>query len=253
MGRSLGYDFSRYKPLRSDPFVAQASLCPKAQIVFDIGGFVGDVAAKYAKMYPGATIISCEPFEESFRQLSETARREQGAKILPIQTAVGAVVGEVEFHINARAETNSLLPRSTGPRYFAANAGPVTTMRVRQTTVDILAAEHGPPNILKIDTQGADLLVIAGAVETLTTSPPELILCEVNFVPHYEGSALFGDVLAALGKYGYSLFGLYELCHATNGQLRFGDALFTSRHCRARLESLLRPTQSEPGRGVELG
>jgi len=229
--RPAGYDLRHYKPLRSDPYVVQATLCPNAAIVYDIGAFRGQTALQYAALFPQARVYAVEPFPESFKLLPTTSR------ITPLNAAIGAAEGVVTFHVNGRPETNSLLPRTAGSRYFAEDANAVATIQVPAITIDRLATEHGPPDIIKLDVQGAELLAIAGAVKTLTESAPSLIYTEVNFVPHYEGSALFGGVLGALGAYGYTLFGLYDLHHAANGQIRFGDALFVSPALRALLDA----------------
>jgi hypothetical protein len=60
-----------------------------------------------------------------------------------------------------------------------------------------------------------------------------IIHTEVTFVPHYERGALFCDVCAYLNDRGYTLFNIYDLQWAQNGQVRFGDALFVNARLRS--------------------
>ena len=50
---------------------------------------------------------------------------------------------------------------------------------------------------------------------------------------HYENAPLFHDISSFLSKYGYSLFDIYDLYRAKNGQIRYGDALFVSESVRS--------------------
>jgi hypothetical protein len=71
-----------------------------------------------------------------------------------------------------------------------------------------------------------------GAKETLEANRVSLIYTETLFVPHYQNNPLFYELWTRLAEYGYTLFNLYDLYHARNGQLRFADALFVSPQMR---------------------
>ena len=80
-------------------------------------------------------------------------------------------------------------------------------VRVEATTLDALTAGERV-SLLKIDVQGAECMVLAGASSTLEHAAS--VLLEVSFVPHYEGGSDFtaihlmmrerGFVLAAIGN-----------------------------------------------------
>ena len=53
------------------------------------------------------------------------------------------------------------------------------------------------------------------------------------FVSHYENNPLFYKIWDFLESYQYTLFDIYNLCRAKNGQLRFGDALFVHPQVRS--------------------
>lgn len=105
------------------------------------------------------------------------------------------------------------------------------------TTLDVFLSENSgiQPDFVKLDTQGTELDVLQGADRTLKSVG--MVEVEVEFLPVYEGQALFQDVTAFMFERGYEL--LYLNRHMVNrkqifdgpsrGQLLFGDALFGKR------------------------
>lgn len=82
----------------------------------------------------------------------------------------------------------------------------------------------GAIDLLKIDTQGAELRVLTGGVRGLERV--RLIWIEVSFRPMYEGSAVFSDVYAFLRGQGFRLHSLHEGFRGVDGELLQADALF---------------------------
>lgn len=76
----------------------------------------------------------------------------------------------------------------------------VTT--IKTVSLDYFARENnvGPIDFIKIDIQGAELDVFQGG--TLTLKNVVAIVCEVEFVHHYENQPLFGDVSSFLAEQG---------------------------------------------------
>lgn len=82
------------------------------------------------------------------------------------------------------------------------------TERVRTTTVDAYAREHGTPDVLSIDVQGAETRVFAGAQDTL--SKVLAVISEVEFEPIYEGQGLFDRQMQMLRGHGFRLAHLFQ-------------------------------------------
>jgi FkbM family methyltransferase len=128
-------------------------------------------------------------------------------------------VGEATFYVNKYPLSSGLLP--TNPKYARevhAEVPDVTwgqnteldhTVQVRTITIDILANDLEKPDVISIDTQGAELRVLRGASETLKD-----VLCvvsEVEFAPIYEGQPLFDEQMAFLRPYGFRLMELFSV------------------------------------------
>jgi hypothetical protein len=150
--------------------------------------------------------------------------------------ALGDRVGKRPFFVNPTMHANnSLLPRPTeGRRYYPREAELERTITVQVTTLDQYCRDQRIDhiNVLKMDAQGAELLIIKGADEMLRRGAIDLIYCELLFIPHYEECALFDEIVVALRSYGFSLYNLYDTSIAANGQLSFGDAILLSERLR---------------------
>jgi Methyltransferase FkbM domain len=140
--------------------------------------------------------------------------------------------------VNGYDATNSLLPRpSAGRRYYPKHAGPKETIEVEVITLDefVAGTDMSAIDILKLDIQGGELMALRGAMRLLEAGNVSLIYTEVMFIPHYDGEPLFYEIWSFLEQFGYSLFDIYNTVTATNGQLRYGDALFVNRVVRSKV------------------
>jgi FkbM family methyltransferase len=100
-------------------------------------------------------------------------------------------------------------------------------IKCRLATLDTICKENefnDVVNLLKIDVQGAEHLVLAGAEATLKRT--ELIWTEVSFQPLYDGSSTIEDVITFCKVRGFILKHLTEGFCGSNGELLQGDALF---------------------------
>jgi hypothetical protein len=103
---------------------------------------------------------------------------------------------------------------------------------VQTWTLDQLCAEHGLEEIdlLKLDTQGAELRVLAGGTHVLKDQKVRLLCLEVLFVPLYEQQAEVGEVLSILQQHRYHLYDWYNFSYDDSGQVLFGDVMFLPDH-----------------------
>ncbi len=220
-----------------DSFAAQRILLQRAGIerpvIFDLGAHQGQTTARYAEIFPGGTFYCFEPFPNSFEELRKKFAADDRVKLMNL--AVGKASGKSDFFVNAASATNSLLPRpKEARRYYPQRAVPKTKIEVMTTSIDdfVRAEEIERIDLLKLDIQGGELLAFQGSINTLQRLRIPILFTETMFVPHYERQPLFHEIWAFLGRYGYSLFDLYHLRKAKNGQLRFADALFVHESLR---------------------
>ena len=78
---------------------------------------------------------------------------------------------------------------------------------------------------MKIDAQGYEDKVLAGAPQTLTRAKAAII--EVSFRELYEGQPLFDSIYRTMHDAGFSYRGnLYQLVHPNDRSVLQADALF---------------------------
>lgn len=63
----------------------------------------------------------------------------------------------------------------------------------------------------------------------------KVIFTEILFIPLYKGQAFFYQVCDYLYQYGYYLYDFYNIDYSSNGQAKWGDALFVSPEIRREL------------------
>ncbi len=169
--------------------------------VVDIGANIGLYTALAAKgVGPTGRVLALEPDPESFAFLRRTIAENGFENVEPFQVAASAAAGDAELYSNPDNRGDS--------RLYADPLLGDKPLQVRTTTVDELLGSRNlrSVDVLKIDTQGAEGLVLAGARETLANSPNLTILME--FWPY--GLARTGSradvLLALLRESGFQIF-----------------------------------------------
>ena len=146
-----------------------------------------------------------------------------------IEGALDASPGPREFHVNDFKETSSLLPIRRGiPELSGIELGLHSVIACRAYTLhEVLAAERiGSVDLLKLDVQGKEDDVLAGAGPSLGTV--SMIWTEVSFRRLYEQSCTFFEVYARLNAAGFALMAIEPGFRAPNGELLQADALFVN-------------------------
>lgn len=234
--QSLAHKFG-YHIIRQDAKVStDNAFSEQLRLVGDSSSYVVEVGAadgrdteSYARAFPNARVLAFEPLPESF----ETLRARCGT--LPSITAVNAAVSDVrgraQFNVGHWKDSSSLLKsRPNGSNYDAYQAAAHTTT-VEVVTLDEVCAREGfaRVDLLKMDAQGAELKILAGAADLLGRNAVRVVYAEVHFAESYEGSGLFHDLSLLLHRHEFYVHGLYDLTRDHRGRLLWGDAIFVHR------------------------
>lgn len=161
IGRSIDvYYRDAGRTARMDALNAQFVL--PSGLAFDVGAHVGDRTASFLRL--GARAVALEPQPAVFRALRLIHGRTPHATLLNL--AVGAQPGTIDLHINTANPTVSTASRDLIDAAPTADAWQAevwdSTIRVPVTTLDILIADHGIPDFVKIDVEGHELAVLQG-------------------------------------------------------------------------------------------
>lgn len=139
----------------------------------DVGANVGFYSMIVARLAgSGGRVFSFEPLADNLRWIEHNARLNGFAQVTARCEALGNVDGEARFMRSEQPTWGRLSSVGQPP---ARPAGEVT-VKVRR--LDNLLAEGAvaPPNLMKIDVEGAEAGVLEGAAETLRRCRPLLII-----------------------------------------------------------------------------
>jgi FkbM family methyltransferase len=229
-------DMSDHDPSFSTKLAALLRRSRRAPRIFIDGGAChGDFTALLAADFADAEIHAFEPDPSLSAGIEK--RFADVPRVHVWNLALHERAGAADLQVHADPGTSSLLARPSGDRrYFHSSDRIVDTVPVATAALDAFIEVHAPEGVglLKLDTQGSELAILHGARRALAAAAIDVIYTEFFVVPHYAGAPLLGDLMNHLAQFHYSLFDLFKGPNASNGQLRFGDAIFVSEPFRAR-------------------
>lgn len=193
--------------------------------VLDIGANVGQYASLIRAAGFAGRIISCEPLAGAYAELSRRAGGDGTWTALNV--AVGATAGTTTINVAANSFSSSVLDMTDAHRDAAPGSEYIATETVDLTTVADLVAQHDVDpgrSLLKIDTQGFESEVLAGAGELVGRFAA--IQLELSFVELYAGQPLYADMLARMSDAGYRIQQLEPGISDADGRLLQVDGVF---------------------------
>ena len=136
--------------------------------IIDAGGYVGDTALLFSS-YTDKSIHVFEASPSNMDIIRETIRLNQLENIVPVSKALGEKSGMATFSLGERNSCNSLVERP-GYNYPDHIEVPVITLDdyVRENNLEV--------GLIKVDIEGGEQLLLKGAVETIRTQHPILLI-----------------------------------------------------------------------------
>lgn len=182
--------------------------------VFDVGAFNGHFGRflRGKVGFPG-TILSFEPQPGPFRALAEATAGDERWHALPF--GLGDKSGEFEMNVMNRLWFSSFLPPSEStPTSMVTGNSIVSTVRARMERIEDrfaeLEAQYGFSRpFLKMDTQGLDLQVFAGAGSRIGQFVG--LQSEVAVIKIYVGMPDWREALAEYERAGFVLSAFFPV------------------------------------------
>ena len=167
-------------------------------ICCDVGAFIGVISLAMTK-YLGKRgyVIAFEPSLKNFNRLRENIDFNRKTNIFPVHAAISDTLGKCRI---ANTDGEPGKERIVQPiDYCQDNKHEI----VLKTTLDNFAACYGIKNLalLKIDAEGFDDKVLAGAAKFLERQAIDYIIVEFN-----DGTECSNNVLKILADYKYDVF-----------------------------------------------
>lgn len=179
------------------------------RVIIDVGVAHGTYTLYDA--FPGAALLLVEPMAEFSGTMAAICHSRPGSRFVSV--AAGAENGSLELSF----------PDALDGASAVVAFGETRTVPVR--TVDSIVDESGltGPFILKIDVQGFEDQVLAGASGTLRDCAAVLVECAV--FPAGGGPGI-GGMITLMGKLGFVPFDLYDGMRMSHGALAQIDLAF---------------------------
>jgi len=168
-------------------------------IFFDVGANAGLFAISAAKKIGGKGVFAFEPCSSTFDLLRRNLQLNRLADVNVIQNALGDLVCEGVLQINDRGRDGlNTLGQAIHP-----DSKVVGQENVRITTLDVFMNDHNVPrvDVMKVDIEGAELMMFRGARNLLARADAPLIL--------YEG---FGFLTRGFGYHPVEILWFLETC-----------------------------------------
>ena len=180
----------------------QSTLKP-GDVFLDVGAHAGYCTLLAAKQVgPTGVVLACEPNPASVRQLEANIERSRLGNVIVESTAIGDSTDPVTLFLNA--ESNSGMASLS-----KANVSGNTGLSVQCAPLDELVRKHGieRADLVKIDVEGAEMLVLRGMKDILRRLRPTVVL---ELEPHLLSSfgVTVSDVTQFLEDVDYSVSSL---------------------------------------------
>ncbi|GAA6130729.1 FkbM family methyltransferase [Halopseudomonas sabulinigri] len=188
-------DFGSYEAVETQ-FLK--SVFADGDVFLDIGANLGWYSLVLGRNCPSSRIFAFEPIPSTVEIMEKNIRLNHLENIQAVCMGVFNKVDELDF-LFAPDVSGATSLKLTGQDRGRTS---IQNVACQTTTIDVFCATHDiVPSLLKIDVEGAELMVVEGAQETLHSTP--IILMELL----RKWSKAFGyhpnDVFALLGNYGY--------------------------------------------------
>lgn len=219
--RRVGYDIV---PLAAGlPALQRRLLCRPGVTALDVGANVGQYAERLRDVGFKGQIVSFEPGSAAFAILRQKASKD------PLwdarHVALSSANGTSTLHVSQNSVSSSLHAVANEHLSAAPRSRTIAAEEVSVDTLDVAVAGGHGQYWIKLDVQGHELAVLAGAERTLTDS--FAVQAELSFTDLYDGQADWLTLCAFVREHGLRLRYLepgYE--DRSTGYMLQADALF---------------------------
>ena len=148
-------------------------VCSGKSVFIDVGAHIGLYSLPVSEVLkPGGRVYAFEPAESNYHHLLKHIAYNNIDNILAYQTVVGDTTKDsVVFyeHVVSSSPFSGLVRKKTAASYVGKQRS--------QVCLDDFCAENGlVPDVIKIDVEGAELLVLRGVQRILTQYEPMIFL-----------------------------------------------------------------------------
>ena len=226
--RRLGYDILSVDVITlPDSQYAKLLRANRINLVLDVGANAGQFGQRLRQLGYRGRIVSFEPLQQARTSLQAVCSKDPDW-LLAERAALGDRDGEIDVHVSANSESSSALEMLDAHLRSAPQSRYVGKERVPLRRLDGMARRYLTADsitLLKIDTQGFEDRVLAGAAGVL----PHVagLHLELSLVPLYAEQKLFAEMTALARTLGFEPWAIWPtFVDPGTGRLLQVDATF---------------------------
>ena len=212
--RAFGFDIISYR--RQDSLVShlrEALNLLDVNCVIDVGAHCGDYGSMLRDIGYKHRIVSFEPVKETYEHLARRASKDPLWRVeraaLGIEDGIKSINVCDASNFSSFRSPNEYAKDQFGTMASVSRVEEVPVRRLESVLDDVVAGLDNPRIFLKIDTQGYDLEVLAGAGASISRLLG--IQTEVSVKQIYDGTVGLCDTLTRLNGLGFEITGLYPV------------------------------------------
>jgi len=206
--------------------------------VLDVGAHTGEFARFMRSIGYTGKILSFEPVSQSYSRVSAMAAGDDAWTVH--QVALGREDGEAEINVTDSTEFCSMLaPNQFCYQQFGDKAAVRRKERVPVRALDALLRRNYQDQyrqwriFLKIDTQGRDLDVIEGGLQSLPQV--QMLQTELSFQQIYHGMPAYADVLTRLQELRFRPAAFFPITRDADSRIIEMDCLLIADHASEKI------------------
>lgn len=165
----------------------------KGMQVLDIGANIGYyVMMEHALIGKEGKVVAIEPSASNIELLKKNLELNGYDKVTVLSGAVSDESGEKEFFLAKHSNLNTFHPDSSASEFMSGES-----VKVKSYTVPELVAEHGAPDLIRMDVEGHEVNVINGMIDDIVAGKYRPMIC---FETHPSSYSKEHDIVPLLEK-----------------------------------------------------
>jgi FkbM family methyltransferase len=181
--------------------------------VFDVGANVGIFTVLAARLAgPDGCVVGFEPAPDNLERLTANLALNELANVTVVTQPVSDRICDVTFHLCSDNEGEHSLWNPANHPFHPKSRENFRPIAMTTTTIDNEVARLGlaPPRLIKIDAEGAEQLVLAGAAELLGEYEIPYIIAELNDIALTQMGSSQAELRGFMADLGYDTFLMYQ-------------------------------------------
>ena len=140
------------------------------KVIMDVGGYIGDTVLVFRDLFPQAQIYTYEPVKANYDRICHTSAQDiANGCVHAFQQGVGEKAGSMQLNFSRAGDSTATLLKAPMP----ANV----QQEIEIVTIDEVVAQNKlQVGLIKADVEGFEPEVVHGALETIKSQKPLLVL-----------------------------------------------------------------------------